>query len=183
MPLAVLSRDHDAGLVGVFSGGRRRVDRHHHPLQRQRALLSASVQLVTVPQRTGCILKDFSEKLLAAEAGSLVFADDLFKKPGARFARFSYVDPRVTTTSRPSRANNSRMSLVGRGVVATRQRGLRPNLNPNCNMSQVSGRAQEPSSSHTAASCCGPRNRSGSSALNVVAIAPFGHVNRRFEDS
>jgi hypothetical protein len=41
--VAILSRDHDAGLVGVFSGGRRRVNRHHDPLQRRRALLSASV--------------------------------------------------------------------------------------------------------------------------------------------
>ena len=31
---------------------------------------------------------------------------------------------RVTATSRPSRASNSRISFVGRGVVATRQRGL-----------------------------------------------------------
>src|SRR4029077_390691 len=42
---------------------------------------------------------------------------------------------------------------------------------------------QDPSSSQTAASCWGPRSRSGSSALNVVAIAPFGQVRRRFDDS
>jgi choline dehydrogenase len=45
----------------------------------------------------------------------------------------------VTTTSRSSRASNSRISVVGRGVVATRQRGWRPSRNPNCSMSHVSG--------------------------------------------
>src|SRR5690349_2434265 len=38
-------------------------------------------------------------------------------------------------------------------------------------MSQVSGRDHEPNSSQIAASCCGPRSLSGSSALNVVEAA------------
>jgi len=50
-------------------------------------------------------------------------------------------------------------------------------------MSHVSGRDHAPSSSHTAASCWGPRSRSGSSALKVVAMAPFGQVSRRFDES
>ena len=37
----------------------------------------------------------------------------------------------------------------------------------------------DPSSSQIAASCCGPRKRSGSSAEKVWAIAPFGHLTRR----
>jgi hypothetical protein len=36
---------------------------------------------------------------------------------------------------------------------------------------------------HHAASCCGPRSRSGSSAEYVVAMAPFGHVSRRRDGS
>ena len=53
--------------------------------------------------------------------------------------------------------------------------GFVANRNPNCSMSHVSGCDHAPNSSHTAASCWGPRNRSGSSALNVV---PWRHSAR-----
>jgi hypothetical protein len=83
------------------------------------------------------------------------------------------------TTSRPSRASSSRRSLIGLGVVVTKQRGRFPSLSPNCAMSQTDdGCAMAASSSSHSASCCGPRKRSDSSLLNVVAIAPFGHVRR-----
>jgi hypothetical protein len=72
---------------------------------------------------------------------------------------------------------------VGFGVVVTTTRGSVPSRSPNISMSQASGYRHEAISSHHAASCCGPRNLSGSSAEYVVATAPFGHVRRRFDGS
>jgi hypothetical protein len=50
---------------------------------------------------------------------------------------------------------------------------------PNISWSHASGYRHDAISSPQAPSCCGPRKRSGSSALKHVAIAPFFHVNRR----
>ena len=103
------------------------------------------------------------------------------RNAGARLALFSYVDPRVTTTV--GSAMSLRINFVGRGVVVTTTRGSAPNRKPNISMSQASGYRQLASSSHHAASCWGPRSRSGSSALKRVATAPLGHVRRRFDGS
>src|ERR1700730_12530217 len=78
---------------------------------------------------------------------------------------------------------SSRISFVGRGVVVTTHLGLSPRRMPNISMSQASGYRRLPISSHHAASACGPRRRSGSSAEKVVAVAPLGQVSRRFEGS
>ena len=67
----------------------------------------------------------------------------------------------------------------GRGVVVTHARGFFPTRRPNSNWSQASGYLHVASSSHHAPSCCGPRRRSGSSALYAVAIAPLFHTTRR----
>src|SRR5712671_4310071 len=56
------------------------------------------------------------------------------------------------------------MILIGFGVVVTTTRGSGPSRSPNISMSHASGYRQEAISSHHAASCCGPRRRSGSSA-------------------
>ena len=71
MTAAILAGNDDTGLVGIFSGGCRRVDRHHDAEQRRRVLTSALVQRIAVPQRAGRILEDLGEKLLPAEAGAL----------------------------------------------------------------------------------------------------------------
>src|ERR1700722_20155505 len=57
------------------------------------------------------------------------------------------------------------MILIGCGVVVTTTRGSGPSRNPNISMSHASGYRHEAISSHHAASCCGPRRRSGSSAV------------------
>ena len=59
------------------------------------------------------------------------------------------------------------------------QRGSLPSRRPSIRLSSACVNLQAANSSHTAQWNCGPRNLSGSSAENVVAIAPFGHVNRR----
>src|SRR5687767_12693326 len=72
---------------------------------------------------------------------------------------------------------------IGRGVVVITPRGSRPNRKPRRSWSQLSIKRHDATSSAQKPSCCGPRKRSGSSAENVVQIAPFGHVNLRFEGS
>ena len=72
------------------------------------------------------------------------------------------------------------MSGIGRGVVVTTWRGRGPSRRPNCSMSQVSCAWRHlPSSSAQAASNCGPRSESGSSAEKAWATAPDGHSRRR----
>jgi hypothetical protein len=71
-------------------------------------------------------------------------------------------------------------SLLGRGVVVAATRGSLPSLSPNIIVFQVSSSlAHTPISSHHAASNCGPRKLSGSSAENTYASAPFGHASLR----
>ena len=74
------------------------------------------------------------------------------------------------------------MSGIGRGVVVTSWRGRAPRRRPNCSMSKVaSAWCHLASSSHQAASNCGPRNCSGSSAEKQRPTAPLGHSSRRRE--
>ena len=69
------------------------------------------------------------------------------------------------------------------GVVVTQSRGSSPRRSPNSRLSRAIGYRNAASSSSQAQSDCGPRSRSGSSALKVVATAPLGQVSRRFEGS
>ena len=99
-------------------------------------------------------------------------------KPGARFFALSKVVPRVTIVAGSSAS--SLISFSGFGVVVTQARGSRPRRSPNIAMSHVSRayRHAHNSSAHSA-SCCGPRSRSGSSAENSIACAPFFQTSRR----
>jgi hypothetical protein len=101
-------------------------------------------------------------------------------KAGDRCAALACVDARVTAV----RGSDSRLiSAVGRGVVVTSWRGRTPSRRPNCRLSKAaSGWRHFASSSHQAASNCGPRSCSGSSAENTCATAPFGHSSRRRDE-
>jgi hypothetical protein len=68
---------------------------------------------------------------------------------------------------------------VARGVVVTQTRGFEPSRKSSMSMSKAPGYRQQPTSSHQTASCWGPRSRSGSSAVNVVATTPLGQVSLR----
>ena len=74
--------------------------------------------------------------------------------------------------------------VIGFGVVMITVRGSGPIRTASIRLSQVS-RAyfQAASSSHKAVSNCGPRSSSGFSPEKVVALAPLGHVTRRFDGS
>ena len=66
------------------------------------------------------------------------------------------------------------------GVVVTQARGRSPSRSANCSMSQGSRPLRHfASSSHQAASNCGPRIASGSEAENARASAPFGQRRLR----
>ncbi len=73
----------------------------------------------------------------------------------------SYEEPVVISTS--FLVVSSLRSFMGLGVVVTTHLGLEPSLSPNARLSQVNlGYCHEASSSHQAASNCGPLSWSGS---------------------
>ena len=70
------------------------------------------------------------------------------------------------------------MSSMGLGVVVTTERGCCPSLRAKERLSQVwLGYCHEASSSHQAASNCGPLSWSGSWLENTRACAPLGQVS------
>src|SRR2546430_1871357 len=74
------------------------------------------------------------------------------------------------------------ISFVGLGVVVMVVCGLSPSRKPNSTCSHTSsGYFQPATSSAQIFMCCGPRNDSGSSALNSNETAPFGQTRRRFD--
>ena len=104
------------------------------------------------------------------------------KKAGARLSLLSNVVPRVMKV--PGLSIRVRTSSMGLGVVVTTERGRRPSLSAKERLSQVSaGYSHEASSSHHAASNCGPLSWSGSWLENARAWAPLGHVSFRLEGS
>jgi len=86
---------------------------------------------------------------------------------GARFCALSIVLPRVITVVGSAMIAFS--ILEGRGVVVISFLGRMPTRRPRLSMSSASGCGHVASSSQYARSCCGPLNRSGSSALKQVA--------------
>ncbi len=103
-------------------------------------------------------------------------------KVGARFAALSAVAARVTTV--PASASSFFNSGIGRGVVVATICGAAPSLSANCSMSHVfCGCRHLATSSHQAASNCGPRRPSGSSAENICAIAPDAQISCPFDGS
>ena len=97
----------DAGLVLTTAAG---IEPDDDAPEFRRSIDAGEIKLVSVPEGVRSVFE-------------LVISG---RKALARLARFSDVLPRVTTKSLPSRAIKSRMSLVGRGVVVTTQRGHRP---------------------------------------------------------
>jgi hypothetical protein len=98
-------------------------------------------------------------------------------KSPARLCRLSQVAERVTAVS--DAASKRFRAPIGRGVVVTINRGRSPSRSACCRMASVSsGRVQKHNSSHQAASNCGPRRLSGSSAEKQNACAPFAHTRR-----
>ncbi len=90
---------------------------------------------------------------------------------------FAEVGARVTTV--PGASTSPSSSGVLRGVVVTTIRGRVPSRSANCSWSQASSPfVHLPSSSHQAASNCGPRSASGSRAEKICAVAPFGQTSR-----
>ena len=73
---------------------------------------------------------------------------------------------------------------MARGVVVMTHCGSEPSRRANCSVSQaMSGTRHLQSSSHQAASNCGPRRLSGSSAANIWAIEPLGQTSRFLDAS
>ena len=69
---------------------------------------------------------------------------------------------------------------IGRGVVVITCRGCSPRRSANCSTSNAASACRHlASSSIQAASNCGPRRLSGSSAENACATAPLLHSTRR----
>ena len=102
------------------------------------------------------------------------------KNAGARLSLLSNVVPRVTWT--PGPLVSVLTSSMDLGVVVTTERGRRPKRKANVRLSQVcAGYSQEASSSHHAASNCGPLIWSGSWLEKASANAPLRHVSFRFE--
>ena len=100
------------------------------------------------------------------------------RKSGGRFAALARVVARVTTWA--GSAISFFRSASGRGVVVTMTRGHSPRRSPNCSMSQTSCAWRHLAiSSHHAASNCGPRRLSGSSAEKTCAMAPLRQTRRR----
>ena len=161
MPAVVLAGNDNSCLIRALMARYRRIYPHYNPHQAvRRSRPPPLVNIVKLPQRTRDIKQHFAVQLLPPKPVPSYRLMIVLRNPGARLGAFSNVVPRVTTTSWPSRASNSRINRVGRGVVATTTFGCCPRRSPNCNMSQIDGSRHEPSSSQTAASCCGPRSRS-----------------------
>ena len=103
-------------------------------------------------------------------------------KLGARLSALSAVAAHVTTV--PASAISFFKNGVDRGVVVATICGCSPRRSANCSMSQVRcGWRHLATSSHHAASNCGPRRLSGSSAENTWAIAPDGQIICPFDGS
>ena len=62
--IVVLPGDDNPGLVGIFSGGGRRIDRHYNAAQDRHMLSPALVQLLAVPQRARDVLEYLGVQLL-----------------------------------------------------------------------------------------------------------------------
>ena len=87
-------------------------------------------------------------------------------------------------TCTPGLLGSERTSSTALGVVVTMDRGCRPRRRANARLSHDSlGYCHDASSSHHAASNCGPRNWSGSWLENTRAKAPLGQVSFRLEGS
>ena len=94
----------------------------------------------------------------------------------------SKVEPLVTCT--PGLLGSDRINSMGLGVVVTTERGCRPSLRAKLRLSQVcAGYSHDASSSHHAASNCGPLSWSGSWLEKASAKAPLGQVSFRLDGS
>jgi len=103
-------------------------------------------------------------------------------KLSARWAALSLVRDRLSAVAGSLISFFS--SAMGRGVVVTTATGLVPRRSAICKFIQASSaRGHFASSSHQAASNCGPRRPSGSAAENTCATVPLGQVRRRFDGS
>ncbi|HYD88709.1 MAG TPA: hypothetical protein VEA80_14640 [Vitreimonas sp.] len=96
----------------------------------------------------------------------------------------AFTEVAACVTTQLGSARSIRSAGIGFGVVVTTSCGASPMRRPMRRIASVSlGRGQMQNSSAHAASNCGPRRRSGSSAENAYATEPFGQVSRRREGS
>ena len=129
------------------------------------------------PQRALVVAHDLAVELLPLEMAAGVARRHRPRGSSRRGASGSPSStPGVITV--PGASSTVLSSGVHCGVVVTTARGMSPRRSANCSMSQASTFGHFASSSHQAASNCGPRRLSGLLAEKVCATAPFGQTSR-----
>lgn len=119
-----------------------------------------------------------------AHAVSPIRRRSILVQPDLRYTGWSEVPtknapfPKVT---RPTTLLRTEFATTGRGprLVST----MSPGRSVSIGTLPFGVATIVPATKHHPASCCGPRNRSGSSAENSVATAPLAQVTRRFDGS
>src|SRR5277367_893806 len=121
--------------------------RHHRPFDLAQHVVYYTIIRTIAPQNTvsseesGLMCRSGARSAVPTGlAGYFHIFLSFAKKIPAQGCRDFRKTPRVTTTPAPSRARSSRISLVGRGVVVTAQRGRMPRRSPNIKLSHASGR-------------------------------------------